>query len=79
VIFLRLSFLITTHFDITNIPHIHRRFDFDWKFFLFFEFMASRMTMFYKPQVAQMNKKTFWESSLILTLMQHPHDEDPEP
>ncbi len=41
--------------------------------------MALRMTMSYWPQVAQMNEEPPRESSLDLTLMQHPHDEDPEP
>jgi hypothetical protein len=43
-----------------------------------FLFMASRMTMFYKLQVAQMIEKLPWESSLDLTLTQHPRDENPK-
>jgi hypothetical protein len=45
----------------------------------FFEIMASRMAMSYRPQVAQVNEKPTLKSSLNLTLMQHPRDEDPEP
>jgi len=41
------------------------------------EIMASRMATFYRPQAAQVNEKRALESSLDLTLMQHPHDEDP--
>jgi hypothetical protein len=41
--------------------------------------MVSRITTSYGPQTAQMNEELFSESSLDLTLMQHPHDEDPEP
>jgi hypothetical protein len=41
--------------------------------------MASRMTMFYKPQVAQVNEEWLRESSLGLTLTQRPRDEDLEP
>jgi len=41
--------------------------------------MASCMIMFYGLQVAQMNEKLPWESSLNLTLAQHPHDEDLKP
>ncbi len=37
-------------------------------FFSFFEFIVSRMTMFYKLQVAQVNEKSPQESSLNLTL-----------
>ncbi len=40
--------------------------------------MASCMIMFYKLQVTQMNDKPPQESSLNLTLTQHPHDEDPK-
>jgi hypothetical protein len=36
------------------------------------------MTTFYGPQIAQMNKKPFWGSSLNFTLTQHSHDEDPK-
>jgi hypothetical protein len=41
--------------------------------------MASCMATSYEPQVAQMNEKSGPESSLDLTLMQHPRDEDLEP
>jgi len=34
------------------------------------------MAKFYKPQVTQMNEKLASESSLDLTLTQHPRDED---
>jgi hypothetical protein len=37
------------------------------------------MATSYGPQTAQVNNKPPSESSLDLTLMQHPHDEDPEP
>jgi hypothetical protein len=40
--------------------------------------MVSRMVTFYGPQVAQMNEKPPPESSLDLTLTQHPRDEEPE-
>jgi hypothetical protein len=40
--------------------------------------MASRMTISYGPQVTQVNEKPPLKSSLDLTLMQHPHDEDLE-
>ncbi len=39
--------------------------------------MASRMVTSYGPQVGQVNEKPTLESSLDLTLTQHPHDEDP--
>jgi hypothetical protein len=45
-------------------------------FFPFFEFMTSHMTMFYKLQTAQVNKKLSRESFLNLILTQHPRDED---
>jgi hypothetical protein len=48
-------------------------------FFPFFEFMVSHMTMSYKPQATQVNEKLPRESSLNLTLTQHPRDEDLEP
>jgi hypothetical protein len=48
-------------------------------FFLFLEFMALHMTTSYGPQVAQVNEKSSWESSLDLKLTQHPCDEDFEP
>jgi hypothetical protein len=41
--------------------------------------MASRMNISYKPQVAQVNEEPHPKSSLDLTLIQHPHDENPEP
>jgi hypothetical protein len=44
---------------------------------LFLEIMASCMATFYGFQVAQMNKEPAPESSLDLTLTQHPCDEDP--
>jgi len=37
------------------------------------------MTMSYEPQAAQMNEELAPESSLDLSLTQHPRDEDPEP
>ncbi len=40
--------------------------------------MASCMTKSYRPQIAQMNEKSLQESSLDLTLMQHPRDENRE-
>jgi hypothetical protein len=45
---------------------------------LFLETMASCMTPSYWPQAAQMNEESTSESSLDLTLTQHPCDEDPE-
>jgi hypothetical protein len=41
--------------------------------------MASRMVTSYGPQAAQMNEEPPPESSLNLTLTQHPCDEEPEP
>jgi hypothetical protein len=41
--------------------------------------MASRMITSYEPQAAQVNEEPPSESSLNLTLMQHPCDEDPKP
>jgi len=35
------------------------------------------MATFYGPQVAQVNEELAPKSSLDLTLMQHPRDEDP--
>jgi hypothetical protein len=46
---------------------------------LFLESMASRMVTSYGPQSAQANEEPPSESSLDLTLMQHPRDEEPEP
>jgi hypothetical protein len=40
--------------------------------------MASRMVSFYGPQAAQTNEELPPESSLDLTLTQHPRDEEPE-
>jgi hypothetical protein len=47
--------------------------------FLFLEIMALCMVTSYKPQTAQVNEEPASESSLDLTLMQHPRDEDPAP
>jgi hypothetical protein len=41
--------------------------------------MALGMTMFYKPQMAQMNEKLPQDSSLDLALTLHLRDEDFEP
>jgi hypothetical protein len=41
--------------------------------------MASRMVTSYRPQAAQANEEPPPESSLDLTLTQHPRDEEPEP
>jgi hypothetical protein len=41
--------------------------------------MASCMSTFYGPQVAQVNEKPPQESSLDLTLTQHPRDGNPKP
>jgi hypothetical protein len=35
--------------------------------------------MSYRPQIAQVNEELPWESSLNLTLTQHPYDENPKP
>jgi hypothetical protein len=40
--------------------------------------MASRMVLSYGPQAAQANEKPPPESSLDLTLTQHPRDEEPK-
>jgi hypothetical protein len=48
-------------------------------FFFSLEIMASRMATSYGPQAAQMNEEPALESSLEMTLMQHPRDEDSEP
>ncbi len=40
--------------------------------------MASRMATSYGLQTAQVNEESVSESSLDLTLTQHPHDEDLE-
>jgi hypothetical protein len=41
--------------------------------------MASRTITSYGPQAAQVNEESALESSLDLTLMQHPRDEELEP
>jgi hypothetical protein len=41
--------------------------------------MASRMVTSYGPQTTQANEESPLESSLDLTLTQHPRDEEPEP
>jgi hypothetical protein len=46
---------------------------------LFLESMASRMVTSYGPQAAQANEEPPSESSLDLTLMHHPRDEELEP
>jgi len=46
---------------------------------LFLASMASCTVTSYGPQVAQANEEPPSESSLDLTLMQHPHDEELEP
>jgi hypothetical protein len=48
-------------------------------FFPLLEFMASRTITSYGPQAAQANEDSPPESSLDLTLTQHPRDEEPEP
>jgi hypothetical protein len=48
-------------------------------FILFLVIMASRIATSYGPQAAQANEETPSESSLDLTLTQHPCDEEPEP
>jgi hypothetical protein len=69
-----------THFNVTSPSHLHYRFDFDSStdFFPFVEIMTLHMVTFYGPQVAQANEEPPSESSLDLTLMQHPRDEEPE-
>jgi hypothetical protein len=47
--------------------------------FPFLEIMASCMVTSYEPQAAQVNEEPPPESSLDLTLTQHPRDEEPEP
>jgi len=51
----------------------------DLTLFPLLEIMASRMVTSYEPQAAQANEEPLPESSLDLTLTQHPHDEKPEP
>jgi hypothetical protein len=46
---------------------------------LFLEIMVSRMATSYELQVMQVNEESAPKSSLDLTLMQHPRDEDPKP
>jgi len=41
--------------------------------------MASRTITSYEPQTSQANEEPPPESSLDLTLTQHPRDEEPEP
>ncbi len=41
--------------------------------------MASRTVIYYGPQATQANEEPPLESSLDLTLTQHPHDEELEP
>jgi hypothetical protein len=48
-------------------------------FALFLVIMALRTATSYGPQAAQANEEPPSESSLDLTLMQHPRDEEPEP
>jgi hypothetical protein len=48
-------------------------------YFPLLKIMASRMPTSYGPQATQMNEKPASESSLDLTLMQHPCDENPKP
>ncbi len=50
----------------------------DLTFFPFLEIMASRMVTSYGAQAIQANEEPPPESSLNLTLTQHPHDEEPE-
>ncbi len=40
--------------------------------------MASRMVTSYGPQAAQANEEPLLESSLDLTLTQHPRDKEPK-
>jgi hypothetical protein len=65
-------------FLISQIPHTFI-IDSIWLkiFSLFLEIMASRMAKSYGPQVAQMNEELTPESSLNLTLTQHPCDKNP--
>jgi hypothetical protein len=50
----------------------------DLTFFPFLEIMASRMVTSYGPQAAQANEEPLLESSLDLTLTQHPRDKEPK-
>jgi hypothetical protein len=47
--------------------------------FPFLEIMVLRMVRPYEPQIAQINEEPVLETSLDLTLMQRPRDEDLEP
>ncbi len=51
----------------------------DLTFFPLLEIMVSRMVTSYELQAAQANEEPPPESSLDLTLTQHPRDEEPEP
>jgi hypothetical protein len=48
-------------------------------FTIFLVIMASRTIISYGPQAAQANEEPPSKSSLDLTLMQHPRDEELEP
>jgi hypothetical protein len=48
-------------------------------FTIFLIIMASRIVTFYGPQAAQANEELPSESSLDLSQMQHPRDEELEP
>jgi hypothetical protein len=48
-------------------------------FTLFLVIMASRTATSYRPQAVQANEEPPSESSLDLTLTQHPRDEEPKP
>jgi hypothetical protein len=50
----------------------------DLTFFPLLEIMASRMVTSYESQATQANEEPPPESSLDLTLTQHPRDEEPE-
>jgi len=63
----------------SQVPHIFIVDSIWLKIFSFsFEIMASRMAMSYGPQAAQANEELTPESSLDLTLTQHPRDEKPK-
>jgi len=51
----------------------------DLTFFALLEIMASHMVTSYGSQAAQPNEEPPPESSLDLTLTQHPRDEKPKP
>jgi hypothetical protein len=65
-------------FNVTSSPHFIV--DSIWLkiSFFFLEIMASRMATSYKLQAAQTIEELAPESSLDLTLMQHPRDEEPK-